>query len=433
MNKIFYKLKLFFSSWLLRLGVQLDNPLLGLWSLLLLTVNFNRQSPIKVLCLGRSVFLDDIEAMLEFSGKIHYQMIRLSHFQIIFNQCRGGDRSTDLTEASYHTTNIAQAVKERYYCYLKKLVPLLHRRLGFQALLSGNFGYIVQQELARVFGELGLPVIVLHKEGVAMTNDMEIDMKVIANNRFIGSKILFYNDLVRELAINTPSIGVSRENSAVVGIPRLDYYLKKKAVNDKNQIVFFAFYPEHRFALYNDQEKVRNKILQRSEEFYKIVMDFAQRHPEIRVIIKTKSAQYYLDYVYDIMHKYFKKDLPNIEITNSGRIERLIFESKAVIGYNSTVLMEALLAGKIIFTPYFGDLITDREWDYFAAYPELVNYVKSLSGLEEYFFQAEKYKNYDFKRKEEYLSQHLPLPFGQASAKAEDLIIETIKSKQYGN
>ena len=429
MNKSLYKLKLILSGFLLRAGVRFNSAQLGLWGLALVTDDINAGAATRVLCLGRSIFLDDVVAMAKCSGLIHYQIIRLSYLQIIFDQCRANDDWAALTELNYHTTNIGQLTKERYYRYLEKIMPSLQKRLGFQAVISGNFGYVVQQELTKLCRVLRIPVVILDKEGITLANDLEVDMSIIAKKRFLADKILFYNQLVRREMLKLTSIGLSADQTAVVGIPRLDYYFQNQGGESKNQVVFFAFQTAYRFGLLIKNPTVLDQVVQRSENFYKMVMELALKHPEIKVIIKTKSAQFYSDYVLGILNKNFNRPIPNLEIIAHGNVVDLILGSRAVISYNSTTLLEALAAGRIIITPYFGDLITDQKWDYFQNYPELVNYTRNLEELEDYIFNSTKYLNYSEATRNKYLSQFSDPPLGQASRRAEEEIIKTIKTK----
>ncbi len=428
-HKLKFKAKEICYQKLLKFSLWLNWPKASAWLLASFSSVNNRGGKYTILVIGRTIFYDDIQAMSEFSGRLNYRPIHLVYWEIIFKHLVEPRERVNLTESNYHSENSNKTGKQKYYHYLRRMFPHLRKFMPFEAVISGNFGYIVQQELARACKDEGIPFLILHKEGIALVSELESDMKLVSNLRFFGAKALFYNETIRQLMIGVKSIGLTPENTVVVGSPRLDVYFRKLGQERKNQIVFFAFHPEQRFAWFDNETDVQSKISLRSEQFYKFIMDFALKHKDIKVIIKTKSAKYYSDYVSGVLKKYFTQDIPNLVITSIGNVKDLISESKVVIGYNSTALLEALLVGRLIIMPYFGDLITKGEWNYFSKYPELINYAKNLADLEEFVFHPDKYLNYDQKRKEEYLTQFFPPPFGQASVKAEEEIIKVIENK----
>ena len=97
----------------------------------------------------------------------------------------------------------------------------------------------------------------------------------------------------------------------------------------------------------------------------------------------------------------------------------------AVIAFNSTVLIESILVGKRIITPFFGDVITERAWDYFSSFPEFVIYARSVDEIDQAVFGSP--VQYDEERKLAFLSQFIYRPDGQASRRAEDAIIAEIE------
>ncbi len=428
-KKIKNKVIFGFNFLLLDFSLAVKSPRLSAIALFIASKNVNVEGDYTVLCQGRSIFMEDIGAMARFGRRIKYVSIHRVYWKKVFFHFLSEADKKDISEHNYHFRTFPDHGEEKYRNYLRKLLPILRKLIKFQAVLSGNIGYLEQQEIINICREIQTPYIVLDKEGITMSNDLEIDMELLSKKRFFGSKVLFYNESVRQSVLNLKPIGLTQANTAVVGIPRLDFYFHDKKRQSKNQIVFFAFRTEYRFGLLVNDRHLLEKLFQRSEDFYKMVMEFALRHKDIKVIIKTKVAESYSNYIYDILKRNFRERIPNLEITNSGNVGDLILDSKAVIGYNSTTLLEALIADKLTISPYFGDLIPNQNWDYFSEFPEMNHKARNLADLEEYILNYSKYCHYDPKRKEEYLSRFMPLPFGQASVKAEEEIIKSIKEK----
>ncbi len=52
-----------------------------------------------------------------------------------------------------------------------------------------------------------------------------------------------------------------------------------------------------------------------------------------------------------------------------------ISESSVILGFNSNVLLEALLCDKPIVAPYYDDILLDMQWDILSSHEDFVNYV----------------------------------------------------------
>ncbi len=436
LKKIKYKINDLFVKLLIKFSLFLNWPYLAAIAFWLAASRINPKcrSNYTVLCMGRSVFIDDLNAMGTYSGRIKYVVIWRTYFQMVLHYFIKGPEEKKLTEENYHVSNFCFKGRQRYYLYLKKMFPYLHRWLNFDAVFSGNFAYVEHQELMRVSEENKVPFVVLFKEGIAATASGAYDkwLDMCRGCKFLGARVLFYGDKVRLslLSINIP--GLTENKTKVVGAPRLDvYFTDKENKTDKlnKQVIFFSFYSDNFYNLTDDSGKLQ-AAKKRCDDFHAWIMNFAKKHKEFKVIIKTKFPDHYLFYVKNIYGKVFKddKDAPtNLIITNLGNSAQLIKESSAVVGFYSTTLTEAIVAGKISLSPYFGDIITDKPWDYFAEYPELINYVKSEADFSEYILKPEKYLGYSQKQREEFLKELIYIPDGRASIRAEAAIIEAIK------
>ena len=105
----------------------------------------------------------------------------------------------------------------------------------------------------------------------------------------------------------------------------------------------------------------------------------------------------------------------------------LIIKSKAIIGFNSTTLLEGVIAKKIVISPWFGDLLLNNNWNYFKDFPELINYMNNVADLEKIIFNFNNITNYNDNKRYEFLHSFIWKPDGNASVRAEKEIIELIK------
>ena len=170
------------------------------------------------------------------------------------------------------------------------------------------------------------------------------------------------------------------------------------------------------------------KLFERSDKFHSWVMSFAQKHSEYRVVIKTKFAEHYVQYIKNIKEEFGEAPISNLTITNIGNPAELIINSTAIIGFNSTTLFEAIANNKTIITPYFGDIVANRKkWDFFSDYPMLVNYAKSYNELEGFISNADISHSYNSEVRDKFLEELIYKADGKACVRTEQAIIGIIK------
>jgi hypothetical protein len=379
-----------------------------------------------VLCLGRTIFLDDVKAMKQFSGQINYVVIHLKYWALIFNHLAKKDPDYDqASENGYHKPGLMLSGKKKYYDYLKKMFPYLLKSINFKCILSGNIGYIYQQEIANVCKEFKLPFVVLHKEGMDIFRDFE---ELYQGFQFGGSKAIFYNETIRRKMLETKIPGLSEDNTVVTGLPRLDFYFNHQKNNKpSNQIVFFSFFPDIHFSQLQDNPEKFTEAKKRTADFHRLIMEYAKNNKGKKVYIKTKNAEFYFDYVNQILEQNFPNEkIENLTITNSADPAHLIESSDTIISFNSTTLIEAMILNKLILSPDFTDLLTNKTWNYFNDYPSLVSYINNLTELEQSINNSANHA-YPEEDRNNFLKFVIHTPDGQASKRVEAELLNEIK------
>ena len=428
LTKIKKKLKLIVTESLIKASLTLNLPLLSAIAFKQIIGKINFEKEYTVLCLGRSIFTDDVKALAEFSENTNYLVLNLHYWYIIYDYCIPELERAKISEDNYHSHSYGDEGKKKYYIFLSKLLPLLKKKIKFDAILAGNFGYVPQQEIARLCQDKNIPYIVLHKEAFRAFSDPDHHKGLYDNFHFAGHKMLLYNNQIKDLLLSLNISGLTKEKCQVVGIPRLDYYFNLPPKDNKTkQVTFFSYYPQDKFEyLINDKQK-QVQAIERSEMYHRDIIQFAINYSDTKVIIKTKVSGYYVNYVKSILNKYFPNHkIPNLTITNAGNTSDYIINSNAVVGFFTTTLVEALIAGKTIISLYFNDLVTDKCWNYFSNYPDLVNYASNYDQLKEFITNYKKYVCQDEKRKKEFLEWLIASADGNASKRVEKQIIELI-------
>src|SRR3989344_4492854 len=313
LKKIKYKLKEIFVNLLINISLFFEWPELAAIAFWLSSSKINPECSSRhiVLCIGRSGFVDDVVVMATYGGYIKYVVIWRTSFRKIFHHFIKGPEEKKLAEENYHVDDLCEQGKQDYYLFLNGMFFWLRKLIGFNAVLGGNFGYVEQQEFEKVCAEKKVPCIVLFKEGLFPPGAERQWSNNLMTLRFRCAKLLCHSARIAQELIRSGFSNMSKDQIETVGMPRLDKYLALPNYdkNFKKQVLFFSFYPEPKFVrLINNESKIK-QAHKRIEDFHKWVISFAVKHPDIKVIIKTKFADHYIQYVKKILNDNFQKNI----------------------------------------------------------------------------------------------------------------------------
>ena len=415
---------------LLEIGARLNLPGLTARLVWMSAHMIDKNSARTVLCIGRPIFDEEIEELAKHGGTLNYVVVPKSVFIEIFLQFAP---QLILRHAKYHEIHEYDEQKLRcrefYAAFLARFIHMSRT----QAILTANYNYSWQQELAAAARDMGIPFVVLFKEGISplfsegVSPQTAYDMLVAkyTNNCFIGDRLIVYNERIRQGFANVPISGITPSIVEAVGIPRFDRYFKLEATG--SNIVFFSFNFEDKARHLSLDPDVFEKYQAKTREFHIEVLRFAADHPKQRVIVKTKNNLKYLRYVQDIAKELGLSGLPNLTMTNKGDVFELIKGAHAVIGYNSTTLLEAFAARRVV-------MAADFRWgpvrDYFDEHTDLPNYVTTAQDMEAVLARSSKGRPLDDPQLYPLLYERIHFPDGKASARAEAAIMRAIVERR---
>jgi hypothetical protein len=107
---------------------------------------------------------------------------------------------------------------------------------------------------------------------------------------------------------------------------------------------------------------------------HRAMVELAHARPEIEIVAKTKGIARQNEQLLQLFNSVAKKPPPNLRIVPGGDAFELLTESRVVVGFNTTGLIEALALGKPVVVPRFGE----------ASDPELAKLVIDLGDAVEY-------------------------------------------------
>jgi len=425
---------------------RLDSPKLSAHLLCLFIKPLNSNKKYRVLCLGRSQFYDDIRALIKYGNKIQYfyfhklllgEIVRYKiPFDLDLSLLAGYSvhkeniQHSSFTEdgLTYHIDPKYNKSRKMVYSYFSEMFPILRRKLRFDAVMSGNYVYVDQQEFYKICEENNIPGIILNKEGIGAKQQSADGNWVDRGVRFIGSRMLFMNEPYMRSEIKHLK-DFDKRNASLVGLPRFDFYANSP-IRFPRAIVLFAFVVSDYFVT-GVTDEMMTQLSRITEEFHKNVIDFALRNPKYKVVIKTKPAKRYLDQPKDIVKKYYGgTEINNLTITNNAKVEDLIVNSSVVLGYNSTALVEGIAANKPIISPDFNAVLGSNNRGVFKDYNDLLNYVTTYDGMEKIILNCKDYYSVAIDRKDQFLEPLIFKNDGKASQRAESAIIETIEERK---
>ncbi len=275
------------------------------------------------------------------------------------------------------------AAKARYRDFLGRMWQRFQALQRFDAVVTANFTYYAERELAAALEAQGTPFVVLHKENLKSPGRMEFFTEIYRTRRgpFSGRRILVYNDLERR--VQRAAEIASDDRITVTGMPRLDNVHAWRRENAgrtredgvRPNVLFFSFMAKTglpriaRKAGFADPSK-RETIGDERDHLdwaeltagvHRAAVELARAAPHIDVIVKSKPTPLEVA----ALNKEIEACGPrpaNLSTISGGDPLKLILRADAVFAFNTTAAFEAIAAGKPLVTAAFAEALkADRE------------------------------------------------------------------------
>ncbi len=323
----------------------------------------NKNFKHKAIVLYRTAGIDDLlQSQKKYNKDILYLACPRDFFKQIM-MCIYRKENFDFNDFkhSYENNKLNISNKKKYKDFLFTFLQVLKKKYNFNILISFSFLYSAERELHEACCQLKIPFLILYKESI----HTEIQKKYFLytykkiNEKFKGYKIAVYSKYAKKLL--TESNIANNQKIDVIGCSRLDESFSYKKLKPKNQILYYAIQNNRGLptALINTFGKTFFKDIKNDISFYskynwnrlhvktlKVLKIFAKNNPKILIIIKVKHGET------SNKKEYF--NLPeNIRIIDYGAGHTLLKESKIVIGWNTTSVLEGIAANRFILIPYF--------------------------------------------------------------------------------
>jgi len=338
-------------------------------------------NPATVVILPKEGFTEDIMSALADSDGVRVVALRRIVMKILaapFLPYFVDDNNYVSCGAQY------DVAKLRYRRFLIAVFKVLRRFVRIHAMISGNFSYASERELASAMQEIGIPFIALHKENLKTSGKVEFFERIYRERRgpFTGRKILVYNQIERDLQIRAGVAESSRIE--IVGMPRLDRmhaWRRTHAGEVRHScILFFVFSSatgmprvvrktENPGQVWFEDETDRDdgdiSLAQLSEQACGSLLQIARGNPDIEIVVKSKGRARDLKETVALFGLSREAEFPpNMRVVHGGDILQLMARASVVCGFNSTALLEAAAAGKPVVMPWFAEAEAPEVWPY---------------------------------------------------------------------
>ena len=277
-------------------------------------------------------------------------------------------------------------LKEReFVSFLRLLIPRLASHLGFDCVLTCNYMYIQNKLIAKACKATHIPFVDLNRESKQDTrfNDKWKRKYETLNlhTRFFGNAICVYNENMKRLLCDLDVC--CPEDIYVTGALQTDTLLKRvsetKNTDTCKQVTLFSF---RHMPVSGDNigydggfcpDGTRGFITL-FNNVHSAFAKLAKDNPTIRFVIKLKWSNDWQDYVRGAVEKSGSslEELDNLVVAGEDEDAMdLILASHFVVGLNSTTMLQARMANKVVIVPYFGEIVD--------KYPENLQYRDVLS------------------------------------------------------
>jgi hypothetical protein len=344
-------------------------------------------SRLTALALSPDQFRGDLEAL---AARPEMRVLRMPlrwQTLLLYSFYEGGTKSPQVHQPPDGSK--AARSQAAYRKFLHIFLPRFYRRLGVDIVIGANVKYREDLDWGFVSQQLGKPYVVLHRENMPITQGISslVTRRYRKLGRFQGSCIIVHNAVTKQTFVNADY--VEPERIFDLGCLRMDGFLRRigssRARPSRPLVTLFSF-------------SSVNEDIFGAGGYYPVFRDthgtiarLATQHPEIDVVIKPKLSMFknprWCRALSEALRYWgLNPDAPppNLSVDPTREAQQLILESSVVVALNSTVLLEAAVAGLPVIMPYFNDLREGPQGRgvMFREYTELFDVPDTCEDLE---------------------------------------------------
>lgn len=373
LSNIKYKSLFFLFKFFFHLKLDLIACLFVCFSIKEFKIINKKKNKINILFFFKTAGIDDLKTTFTKynNKKFNFYFLQRKYFRFIYDYYLD---YTGLHDYDYNINNFQHATSLKKYNHkITKYIKIINYFFNFKCFISFNPFYKTDREIQRICKIFNIKFIALHKEAVGSPVEDKI-LKYLYKEKiekFNGDFISVYSNNEKKLMIDSKF--AKNYQVEVVGSPRCDEsYDYRNIKPNKNTIIYYMIekdrgIPWYFFDKYKNKEKkkifeeirIDKSILSSNWNFLAkktlaYCLNYAKKNKDIKLIIKGKQSAHSI------------KDLPNILPKNvlyiqDGVGHRLLKKAGTVVAFNTTAVLEAILANRNIIIPYFDPQIIKKK------------------------------------------------------------------------
>jgi len=242
--------------------------------------------------------------------------------------------------------------------YISKLARRLVGDVRIDALITPADTFYYLRPLIEELDALGVPTIVQDKEGTIAPSAIMDDHARVLAERYppIGDAYLFWNTIVREFWSRA---GLPPERAQVLGQPRSDFFFHRErwparsalGVRDGRQLLVAFTYDADVYLRVTEPLPDRPWKPIR-DALHAALRRLARERPDVDIVVKAHPQQAELA---EVIAELTDNPLPNLTVmTGAKTASHLIVHADAIVGFQSTVMIEAMLTDKPVIYAGWG-------------------------------------------------------------------------------
>lgn len=302
-------------------------------------------------------FVQDIEMLKVAGSESGINLISFSYLPLY--KLAEGYFPTEIRDGSYMVPEM-ELCKDRYRKVLARLMQWWKPEKRISCLITPSDSFFWIRELILLMKERGIPTIVVDKEGTISPHSMEHHSRQVRSfYPFISDYIIVWSERQKLFWQKT---GAAIDTIFVAGQPRSDFFFKRKFWLPVDKLPFAcgqalvlyftfetdAYAPTPGNHIWSD---LRNDI-------DAAMIALAEKHPNTIFVIKTHPQQQ--DRL-AVENRFMAAGRYNIVVCHGAELSRhLIVRADVVVGFQTTALIEAMLAGKRVVYTEWSDAVYDN-------------------------------------------------------------------------
>lgn len=284
--------------------------------------------------------------------------------------------------------------RKDYHEFLTQFLRVYYKLNNIKGVFGASPFYKQDYDWGTISSKIRIPYIVLHKESIFDAKGHINGLKKLFNSRknFQGDHIFVHNQNVKKIWTDTKF--VSKDKISVMGNIRMQrFYMIKRSKKIKYDMTLFSFGSGNGLSTVNN-----NKMWPEKDEIgfhslcYKThseILKLAKNNPKKKFCIKLKWGGTWINYIKKVAldNNIDLDKLKNLYLNynhEKGEVSHnLILESKIIVGFNSTTLIESIQKNKIVILPMFDEASTNfyKDFIFFFKENKYFHYARTYNKL----------------------------------------------------